>query len=113
MIDPAFSAYLVILCSFSILPLSMMLHFFSEHIFNLNYSLSLRQMLLLGFSLAFCCFCVGFFVWFLHEDFCGELMNRDHSVVFEIAPKYCSFVDYEGFSTSSTGFFTVVDIMVI
>ena len=44
-------------------------------------------------------------------------MNRDHSVVFEIAPKYCisdSFVDYEGCSISSKGFLpTVVDIMVI
>ena len=35
-------------------------------------------------------------------------MNRDHSVVFEIAPKYCisdSFVDYEGYSISSKGIF--------
>ena len=44
-------------------------------------------------------------------------MNRDHSVVFEIASKYCildSFVDYDGFSISSTGFLaTVVDRMVI
>ena len=43
--------------------------------------------------------------------------NRDHSVIFEIASKYCildSFVDYEGYSTSSKGFLpTVVDIMVI
>ena len=35
----------------------------------------------------------------------------------EIAPKYCisdSFVDYEGYSISSKGFFpTVVDMMVI
>ena len=34
--------------------------------------------------------------------------NRDHSVVFEIASKYCildSFVDYEGYSISSKGFF--------
>ena len=33
--------------------------------------------------------------------------NRDHSVVFKIAPKYCildSFVDYEGYSISSKGF---------
>ena len=33
--------------------------------------------------------------------------NRDHSVVFEIAPKYCisySFVDYEGYSISFMGF---------
>ena len=44
-------------------------------------------------------------------------MNRDHSVVFEIASKYCisdSSVDYEVYSISSKGFFsTVVDIMVI
>ena len=44
-------------------------------------------------------------------------MNKDHSVVFEIAPKYFisdSFVDYEGYSISSKGFLpTVVDIMVI
>ena len=44
-------------------------------------------------------------------------MNRDHSVVFKIAPKYCisdSFVDYEDYSISSMGFLpTVVDIMVI
>ena len=42
--------------------------------------------------------------------------NRDHSVVFEIASKYCisnSFVDYDGYSISSKGFLpTVVDIMV-
>ena len=44
-------------------------------------------------------------------------MNRDHSVVFEIASKYCilaSFVDHDGYSISSEGFLpTVVDIMVI
>ena len=43
--------------------------------------------------------------------------DRDHSVVFEIAPKYYisdSFVNYDGYSTSSKGFLpTVVDIMVI
>ena len=43
--------------------------------------------------------------------------NRDHSVVFEIASKYCildSFVDYDGYSISSKGFLpTGVDIMVI
>ena len=41
----------------------------------------------------------------------------NHSVVFEIAPKYCiseSFVDYQGYSMSSNGFLpTVVDMMVI
>ena len=49
--------------------------------------------------------------WFALE------MNRDHSVIFEIAAKYCisdSFVDCDGYSISSKGFLpTVVDIMVI
>ena len=49
--------------------------------------------------------------WFALE------MNRDHSVVFEIASKYCiseSFVDHDGYSISSKGFLpTVVDITVI
>ena len=44
-------------------------------------------------------------------------MNQDHSIIFEVAPKYCisySFVDYEGYSISSKGFLPiVVDIMVI
>ena len=43
--------------------------------------------------------------------------NRDHSVVFEIASKYCisdSFVDHGGYSVSSEGFLSaIVDIMVI
>ena len=43
--------------------------------------------------------------------------NRDRSVVFEIASKYCisdSFVGYDGYSISFKGFLpTVVDIMVI
>ena len=49
--------------------------------------------------------------WFALET------NRDHSVIFEIASKYCisySFVDYYGYSISSKGFLpAVVDIMVI
>ena len=49
--------------------------------------------------------------WFALET------NRDHSVVFETASKYCimdSFVDYDGYSISSKGFLpTVVGIMVI
>ena len=44
-------------------------------------------------------------------------MNRDHSVVFETASKYCisdSFVDYSSYSISLEGFLpAVVDIMVI
>ena len=49
--------------------------------------------------------------WFALE------MNKDHSVVFKIASKYCisdSFVDRDGYSISSKRFLpTVVDIMVI
>ena len=49
--------------------------------------------------------------WFALET------NIDHSVIFEIASKYCisdSFVDHDGYSISSKGFLpTVVDIMVI
>ena len=60
--------------------------------------------------------------WGIDLDYCDVEwfaleMNRDHSVLFEIAPKYCildSFVDCEGSSISSKGFLpTVVDIMVI
>ena len=49
--------------------------------------------------------------WFALE------MNRDHSVIFQIASKYCisdSLIDYDGYSISSKGFLpTIVDIMVI
>ena len=48
--------------------------------------------------------------WFTLE------MNRDLSVVFEIATKYCisdSFVDHDDYSISSKGFLPAVDIMVI
>ena len=49
--------------------------------------------------------------WFALE------MNRDRSVIFEIASKYCildSLVDRDGYSISSEGFLpAVVDIMVI
>ena len=51
------------------------------------------------------------FEWFALET------NKVHSVVFEIASKYCildSFVDYDDYSISSKGFLPiVVDIMVI
>ena len=44
-------------------------------------------------------------------------MNKDHSIVFETASKYCisdSSIDYEGYSISSKGFLTtVVDVTVI
>ena len=49
--------------------------------------------------------------WFALE------MNRDNSVIFEIASKYRildSFVDNDGYSISAKGFLpTVIDIMVI
>ena len=49
--------------------------------------------------------------WFAIET------NRDHSVIFEMHPKYCisdSLVDSDGYSISSKGFLlTVVDIMII
>ena len=49
--------------------------------------------------------------WFALET------NRDHSVIFEIASKYCisdSFVAHDGYSIYSEGFLpTIVDIMVI
>ena len=51
------------------------------------------------------------FEWFALET------NRDHSVIFETASKYCisdSFADHDGHSISSKGFLsTVVDIMVL
>ena len=48
--------------------------------------------------------------WFALET------NRDHSVIFAIASKYCisdSLVDYDGYSISFKGFLpTVVDMLV-
>ena len=60
--------------------------------------------------------------WGIGLDYCdiecfALETNRNHSVIFEIASKYCisdSFVDHDGYSISSRGFLpTVVDIMVI
>ena len=60
--------------------------------------------------------------WGIDLDYCDIQCfaletNRNHSVILEIAPKYCildSFVDYDGYFISSKGFLpTVVDIMVI
>ena len=60
----------------------------------------------LGLDLGYCDF-----EWFALET------NRDHSVVIEIASKYCildSLVDYDCYSISSKGFLpTVVDITLI
>ena len=60
--------------------------------------------------------------WGIDLDYCDTEWfalekNRDHSVIFEIASKYCisgSFVDHDGYSISCKEFLpTVVDIMVI
>ena len=60
--------------------------------------------------------------WGIDLDYCdiesfALEMNRDHSVIFEIAPKYCIsdyFVDFEDNSMSSKDFLSpVVDILVI
>ena len=60
--------------------------------------------------------------WGIDLDYCDSEWfaletNRDHSVIFETASKYCildSSVDYDGYSISSKGFLPiVVDIMVI
>ena len=60
--------------------------------------------------------------WGIDLDYCNTEwfaldMNKDHSVIFEIAPKYCNsdtFDDYEGYSISSKGFLpTVVDRKII
>ena len=68
--------------------------------------LQLLQRYWLGIDLGYCDI-----EWFALET------NRDHSVVFAIASKYCildSFVDHDGYSISPEGFLpAVVDIMVI
>ena len=68
------------------------------------------------------CSAIAFSGWGIALDYCdiewfALETNRDHSVVFEIASKYCildSFVDPDGNSISSEGFLhAVVDIMVM
>ena len=62
-------------------------------------------------------YCCGIGLDYCNNEWFALEMNRDHSVVFEVASKYCisdSFVDYDGYSISSKGFLpAVVDIMVI
>ena len=68
--------------------------------------LQLLQHYWLGIDLGYCDI-----EWFALET------NRDHSVIFETALKYCildTFVDYESYYISSKGYLpNVVDIMVI
>ena len=60
------------------------------------------------------CYCWGIDLNYCDIEWFALETNRDHSVIFEIASKYCisdSFVDYDGYSISSKGFLpTVVDI---
>ena len=72
-----------------------------NHLFNFIFDISIW-----GIDLGYCDV-----EWFALE------MNRGHSVIFAIVPKYSildSFVDYEGYITSFKGSLpTVIDIMVI
>ena len=62
-------------------------------------------------------YCLGIDLDYCHTEWFALEMNRDHSVIFEIASKYCisdSLVDHDGYYISSEGFLlAVVDIMVI
>ena len=77
-----------------------------EGLVGLHRTVQLLQHYWLGHRLDYCDI-----EWFVLET------NRDHSVIFEIASKYCisdSFVDHDGHCISSEGFLpAVVDIMVI
>ena len=63
------------------------------------------------------CYWLGHRLEFHDIEWFSLEMNRDHSVIFEIASKYCIldfFVDHDVYSISSEGFLpTVVDIVVI
>ena len=63
------------------------------------------------------CYCLGHRLGLLDIEWFALEMNRDLSVVFEIASKHCIldyFVDHDGYSISIEGFLpTVVNIMVI
>ena len=61
-------------------------------------------------------YCLGIDLDYCDIEWFALETNRDHSVVFEIASKYCisdSFVDHDGHSISSEEFLpAVVDIMI-
>ena len=62
-------------------------------------------------------YCLGIDLDYYDTEWFTLEMNRDHSVFFETASKYCisdSSVDHDGYSISSKGFLpTIVDIIVI
>ena len=63
------------------------------------------------------CYWLGHRLGYHDNEWFALETNRDHSIIFEIAPKFCIsylFLNYEGHSISSKGFLpTLVDIMVI
>ena len=63
------------------------------------------------------CYCSGIDLDYCDIEWFALETNRDHSVVFEIASKYCildSLVDHNGYSISSEGFLpAVVDIIMV
>ena len=77
-----------------------------EGLVGLHRSIQLYLLSISGWAISYCDI----------EQFPLET-NRDHSVIFEIAPKYCildPFVDYEGYSISCMGFLPkIIHIRVI
>ena len=66
-----------------------------------------------NFSL-FCISCWGIDLDYCDIEWLALEMNRDHSVIFEIASKYYilnSFVDYEGYSIPSKRFLKLILIV--
>ena len=62
-------------------------------------------------------YCSGIDLGYCDIEWFALETNRHHSVIFEIASKYCisdSFLDHDGYSISSDGFLpAVVDKMLI
>ena len=90
--------------------------------YSLGISNFLEEISSLTHSVVFNFSFFSFTGWGIDLDYCdiewfALETNRDPSVVFEIASKYCisdSLVDYDGYSIFSKGFLpAVVDIMVI
>ena len=77
-------------------------HYDEKDIFFCCYFYKVLQVFIEPFNFSF----FGITLWGIDLDYCDTEqfaleMNRDHSVVFETAPKYCildSFVVYEGYS---------------
>ena len=104
-----YSGYLLTSYFFSPVPMMKRTSFLVlvlEGLVGLHRSIQLYLLSISGWAISYCDI----------EQFALET-NRDHSVIFETAPKYCisdSFLDYDGYSISSKGFLpTVADIMVM